>query len=71
MIIISSSMGATLVFKDVDDLKTVIEHLQGQLEWVQSNSIKPPYLYHSFEECSEGDIDAYLEHWKNLIGGNP
>ena len=43
---IGSPFGVTLVFANEQQLKGVIEHLQGMLEWACTNDIPSPYIYH-------------------------
>ncbi len=73
MIAVSNECGLTLVFKDVEDLRLVIAHLSGQLEWVEANDVPPPYIYTRYHsDIGKDEIDKYTDKLKvTFAQGSP
>lgn len=62
---ISSELGFILVFNNADDLAGRVEHLQGFLEFIRAEDVKPPHLYAVFDDRIPADeIKDMLEYTK-------
>ena len=55
MRVIATEMGIVLSFPNKKDLRGVIDHLQGMLEWVETVNAYPPHLYAIYEDDIPGD----------------
>ena len=65
MKILTTTLGFVLIFEATKDLEGVIKHLQGMLEWVESEDISPPHLYACRDErISKEDIEDLLNKLK-------
>jgi hypothetical protein len=65
MRIIATAQGFILYFESIDDLKGLIQNLSGQLEWVKSKNIEPPFLYASYDErMPKQEIEKLLDELK-------
>ena len=45
MKILSTPKGIVLIFTSLVDLRGVIDHLSGMVEWIEDEDISPPHLY--------------------------
>jgi len=50
MKIISTSMGFIFSFDSVKEVKGVISHLSGMIEWIESENVPSPHLYAVFDD---------------------
>ena len=65
MRVIASTLGLVLYFETRKELKGVIQHLQGHLEWIEKENVEPPYLYSAFDDrIPRDEIDKMLDELK-------
>ena len=65
MRVIASPLGLVLYFETRKELKGVIKHLQGHLEWIEKENVEPPYLYSTFDDrIPTEEIDKMLDELK-------
>jgi hypothetical protein len=58
-------IGFALKFESLEDLKRVVEHLQGQIEWAEQEKAEPPYIYLTYaDKCSVEDAKEFMEKLK-------
>ncbi len=50
MKIISTSIGFILSFDSIKEVRGVIKHLYGMIEWIESENVPSPYLYAIFDD---------------------
>ena len=68
MQILSTSKGFILISKSLDELRGVIDHLSGMLEWIESEKILPPYLYSIFDDrIDKQEIETLLDEMKKKL----
>lgn len=65
MQVVSTSHGFVLSFQNKKDLEQHLKNLQGQKEWIERESVSPPFLYSVYsEETSTDDIEDILDKLK-------
>lgn len=66
MKILSTSMGFILNFDSIKEVRGVIEHLSGMIEWIESENVPSPYLYAIFDDrIPNKEIQEMLDEIKN------
>ena len=68
MKIISTPKGIVLIFETLTDLRGIINHLSGMVEWIEDEDVSPPHLYAAFDDRIPSDeIQELLDEIKLWI----
>lgn len=66
MEVVSTPLGFVLHFNSTEDMNQHVSNLQGQLEWIKEENIKPPYLYAVFDDnVSVEEVQRMLSRLKS------
>ena len=65
MNVLGTPQGIVVIFDSVVELKGVIEHLSGMIEWIETENVPPPYLYSmSDDKIDTPQIEDMLDRLK-------
>jgi hypothetical protein len=65
---LGTSKGIVLIFGSLDELRGVIDHLSGMLEFDEIENVPPPYLYAMFDDRIDSEeIEIMLDEMKNAL----